>query len=51
MKQKKSRLSLKKKTVLAFKNNRNSLLTTTGVEYCTLSVQTLESCVTKKANQ
>lgn len=48
--QKKSRLHLKKKTVLSFKNSRNQLKTTTGVEYCTLSIQTLESCVTKKAN-
>jgi len=51
MKLKKNRvLNLKKKTVLSFKNNQSGLKTTTGVEYCTLSVQTLESCVTKKAN-
>jgi hypothetical protein len=48
--EKKGGLNLKKKTVLSFKNNRNALKITTVVEYCTLSVQTLESCVTKKAN-
>jgi hypothetical protein len=47
---KKRALHLKKKTVMAFKNRLSHLKTTTVIEYCTLSVQTLESCVTKKAN-
>lgn len=43
-------LRLKKKTVMAFKTEQNALKPTTIIEYCTLSIQTFESCVTKKRN-